>query len=152
MPISISLSREELLPWFGWPNAQCTVYEGGPGGPPTSVIRTNQPWGIHFEWETAGALNFLMSGTWHLTAQLEKMGVEEFDLLAAAPGVDPKNVPFVSEPHTYSEWLVFPANIVSAGVYRLIVTITMDGPGGVPGPIAGYGDGGLLQFYKTPIP
>lgn len=153
MAIPCPMTKEELLPWFSWVNAQCTVYEGAPGGNPTSIIRTKQPWSIRFEWETAGILHFIMAGTWHLTVQLEQMGVKEFDLPGATPAINPKNVSFVPQPnHSYDEWISFPANIVPVGVYRLIVTITMDGPGGVPGPITAYGDCGVLQFYDAPIP
>jgi len=145
MAITFNLTTEELLPLFAW-NGKCTVHEGPVGGPPTSTIRTNQPWHIHFEWEVTGGLNFIMAGKWKLRVYLEQMGGGEFTL----PNPE-KEVNFVPSPHNYRDVILFSANVVPAGVYRLVTTITMVGLGGQPGPISGVGDGGLLHFYEEAV-
>ncbi len=135
---------EELLPFFSL-NGTCEVFEHTPpGGPPTQIIRTDQAWDVLFKWTTTGSLNYIMCGNWHLCVLLEEMGCGEFCLDPAYCRI---NVPFVSSPNSYSYRLHIPAGKVKPGVYKLVATITMVGPGGIPGPIAGFCDGEMLQFY-----
>ena len=99
MSIPCKMQTEELLPWFGW-SADCTVYEGGmpPGGLPTSIIRTDQPWAVCFKWTTTCPLNYLMCGKWKLEVHLEQMGGGEYSLPKATADVE-----FVSKPHEYKK-------------------------------------------------
>jgi hypothetical protein len=48
-------------------------------------------------------------------------------------------------PKNYTTNLTFPP--MAEGVYKLVALITMKGPLGVPGPIAGMGEGPMVTFY-----
>lgn len=138
---------EEDLPGFVIPGtATATVTEVG-GTAPIYCIKTSQPWGVNVTWQTGGPLTPFMAGDFLVTVYLEKMGGGEFGALPALPPV-----PLVAvDPHTYNATLSVPAGSVPEGAYKIAVTVTMHGPapGFVPGPVAGVGDGPLLQFYNA---
>jgi hypothetical protein len=151
-PIKCNMHVEELLPWFGW-TASASVYEGKePQEPyvtsPTSIIQTHQPWCVCFDWKTWGSLTYNQCGKWVLEVLLEQMGKAEFSLSDVYPAAN-TSVAYQSKPYTYHHCIEFPPNIVPAGVYRLVVTISMISPSGRPCPIAAFGDCGLLRFYES---
>jgi hypothetical protein len=141
----MAITFEELLPFFGL-NGDAVVSESAPINGPSNIVRTSESWFVKFDWTTIGPLNYIMCGNWHLKVLLEEMGVGEFDLQDKEAVVH-----FVSAPHTYTQTLTFPPHSVRAGLYRVTVIITMTGPGGAPGPIAGFEDLGLVQFYDSVI-
>lgn len=142
--MSFPIKFEELVPYFSI-SGECELYEvTPPGTTPTTIIRTNQEWYIKMSWKTFGALNCLMCGNWQLEVYLEQMGKGEYDLPNSA-----RSVPFVSSPHQYHHEIHFPANKVPEGVYRIVVTIKMQGPTGIPGPVVGFAEGPLVQFYSS---
>jgi hypothetical protein len=99
---------------------------------------------VRFQWQTQGALNYLMSGRWELVVYLEQMGGSEFTLPNGT-----RYQAFVSAPNLYSHDASFPAGVVPEGAYRIVTTVTLMGPGGFRGPVAGVGDGPVVHFYKT---
>ena len=127
-----------------------------------TIISTSQTWMIHVRWETRGPLNILLTGNWHLHAYLESMG--------PGPDVDVTDIADPDAPHVialapaagvsfYSADIAVPANVVGlpagtamlqTGLYKLAVALTYIGPTGVPGPIAAYEEGPVLQFYNNP--
>ncbi|MEN9398239.1 MAG: hypothetical protein RLZ81_2769 [Pseudomonadota bacterium] len=145
--------EEGFIPFSIPATAQALVTEVPVGMPfppnpnPNNCIRTSQGWGVQVKWDTSGPLGNFLAGDWVVTVYLEKMGSGEFaDLL-------PLSVPLVAtDPHSYSVNLPFGPGSVGPGAYKIAVTVTMRGPapGNVPGPIAGVGDGPLLQFYDAP--
>jgi hypothetical protein len=141
-----AIDFEENLPGFVIPGtATATVTEVG-GTTPIYCIKTSQAWGVNVTWQTGGALTPFMAGDFHVTVYLEKMGSGES---ADLPSL---SVPLVAvDPHTYNASLSFAAGVVPDGAYKVAVTVTMHGPapGFVPGPVAGVGDGPLLQFYTA---
>lgn len=139
-----NMTCEELLPWFGI-KGKCDVYEV-PTMNPTSIIRTDQDWGVKFNWKTDGGLNHLLAGRFQLQVLLEKMGPGE------GPAIPAKQIQFQSHPHEYNETISVPAGLVQSGAYKLVATLTMRGPGGVPGPIAGIAEGPVIQFYDVGAP
>ncbi len=144
--MAVPMKFEELLPLFAM-NGTCEALEhNSPGLPtvPAQIIRKDQAWDVYFKWNTTGALNYIMGGKWHLRVLLEEMGVGETGLPAQ---YSQAVVNFVSAPNAYSYLMHIPANVVRPGVYKLVATITMVGPSNVPGPIAGFGEGDMLQFY-----
>jgi len=145
MPNIIS---EELLPLFGF-SGTVDISESSPVDPPSNIIRTSESWFVRFNWTTSGLLNHVMCGTWKLQVLMERMGGQEFNLNGGIV-----TEAFVSAPHNYSKTITFPPSTspVPAGLYRVTVIITMTGAGGQPGPIAGYADLGLVQFYDSVIP
>ncbi len=142
---ALPMKFEELLPLFSL-NGTCeTLEHTTPGAAPAQIIRTDQAWDVRFRWTTTGALNYVMSGKWLLRVLLEEMGQGESGL---APAYSQAEVAFVSAPTTYDRILHIPAGQVRPGVYRIVATITMVGPTNVPGPIAGFGEGEMLQFFN----
>jgi hypothetical protein len=140
----MNVSFEELLPFFGV-SGSCNLIEGTPpGAAPSNIIRTNQSWSVKFDWTTSGPLNYLMNGKWIMKVYLEKMGAGEVDLPAS---LSSKTAAFVSAPNSYSNTITVPAGNVPEGLYKIAVSLTMVGPTGTPGPIAGFAEGELVQFY-----
>lgn len=133
---------EELLPLFGI-SGKCTLFESTPDNP-TNIIRTNESWGVKFEWTTIGPLNNLMAGTWTLECFLEKMGPAE------APALPSATTAFVSAPNAYTKTLTFAP--VNEGVYKLVTVLKVKGPLNVPGPIACMAEGPMVQFYVSTFP
>ena len=137
------LEIEEEINNFDILEPKATLFEEG-GVSPTTIIRTNQDWRVQFEWKVDGSLNHIMAGNWILEVLLEKMGVGEYNLED-----NTKKVPCESAPYAYKDEIKFVAGKVPKGKYRLVASITFEGPLGVPGPIACTGEGPLVTFYET---
>ena len=138
---------EELLPFFSL-SGTCETLEHTPPGTatiPARNIRTDQAWDVRFDWSTAGPLNYVMGGKWKLRLLLEEIGVGETGLPAQYSEAE---ITFQAKPFPYHYNMHIPAHVVKPGVYKVIATITMVGLGGVPGPIAGFGEGDMVQFYE----
>jgi len=122
------------------------------GAPPMSIIRTNQSWAVNIRWQTTGLATGMITGNWHLHCFLESLGPgADIDL------VDPGDhiVPLTPGPSpvNYAVHFDVPAGAVgpvpAAGrLYRLVVSLTYREPGGGPGPMAGFVEGPVLQFYQ----
>jgi hypothetical protein len=122
--------------------------EGQKAVEPTHVIRIDSDWSVLVAWEFIGHLTKLISGHWCLTVLLESMGPgPELKLPAYAQEIplDPcgdgqyefrVNV----EDHTV------PTEACSTP-YKLVVAITYFNQCGKPGPIAGFYEGPIVQFY-----
>lgn len=141
----MAITFEELLPFFGL-KGDAFVSESAPINGPRNIVRTSESWFVKFDWTTTGPLNYIMCGKWHLKVLLEEMGVGEYDLKNKEAEVS-----LESKPNSYTETLTFPPHSVPPGLFRVTVIITMNGPGGAPGPIAGFEDLGLVQFYDSVI-
>ncbi len=138
-----SLTFEETLPFFSIKGgATFTTHDWPPKGPDTT-IRTDRSWHCHFHWDTDGGLNYIMGGKWKVKVLLEKWGGGEN--YSAKEQV----LTFVSAPHHYHGTITFGPNEIPAGVYKPVVVITMEGLSGVPGPIAAFGEGKMMQFYDV---
>ncbi|RMF56379.1 MAG: hypothetical protein D6748_13675 [Calditrichaeota bacterium] len=142
--MSFPIKFEEMVPYFNI-SGDCELYEVKPPGVhPTTIIRTDQEWYIKFRWNTLGPLNCLMCGNWEVQVYLEQMGKGEFAL--------PNSVmtePFVSKPFNYDCEIRFQPGKVPEGVYRIVATIKLLGPTGIPGPVVGFAEGPLVQFYHS---
>lgn len=117
---------------------------GFPGVPAvTEVIQTDQSATVNINWDVSGTLATFLSGTWKGEVFLEKMGGGEF------AGATPSTVIFY-EPSatTYNLNVVIPANTVDEGIYRVVVCLSLEGTTGTPGPVAAFGDLGLIKFYE----
>jgi hypothetical protein len=141
---------EELLPLFGF-SGDVTLYEDvlphSGSGASQSIIQTSQTWHVKFTWTTTGPLNGIMAGKWKLQVLLEKMGGGETNLPTGLA-----DVAFVSAPNAYEQIIDFAAGSVKAGLYRVTAIMTMTGTSGQPGPIAGFADLGLVQWFDSSIP
>jgi len=123
------------------------LHEAG-GASPVNIIRTDQDWAAHTTIRLSGVLSQFISGNWHVHVNLESVGPGGehtfFDSDSTIPIPEPDD--------TYECVLNVPAGSVSAAhqgtPYHCAVTVTYRGPMGNPGPIAGYVDMGIVQFYN----
>ncbi len=124
--------------------------EGTETNVPTTIIRTDQKWHIHIEWDTVGSATGMVTGKWHIHAYLESVGPgpEEmlFDPNEHIIELTPKTPPETVHYHLHPD---IPAGIVPAGPYKLVVAVTYLDAAGNPGEMAGYWEGPILQFYEA---
>jgi hypothetical protein len=134
---------------------ECGVWETPPPEPTTpydTVIRADQPWLIHLKWEVAGLAVPVQAGQWHVDAYLESMGSgPEFKLpIPIATHVMPLTfgqTEYLFE-HTVDPDTV-PVEPGHSTPYKLVVTVVYHRPDGQPGPMAGFVELPVLQFYKA---
>ena len=135
------------------------------GGPLTQmVIRKDQDWQIDVSWEVHGSLlskpttaSFPFTGDWIVRAYLESIGPgEEYtipkDGLKLSVNASKTEVrdPKVStdDRREYTATIKIGKDDVAAGVYKLVVAVNHESSPGVPGPIAGFYESGMLQIYE----
>ena len=140
-----SLAFEDLGTQFQV-NGSAEVYEETTPRSPTTIIRRDQAWKVQFDWRSFGSLNHMIAGNWYLRIYLEQMGLGEFNLPNASA-----TVAIVSNLNSsnYNRDILVPANTVPAGLYKLVASVTCKGPLGHPGPVAGFAEGPLVQFYDA---
>lgn len=125
------------------------VYEVG-GARPTSIIRTDQDWGINLHWDLKGSLAPFICGRWCVHVFLESMG----------PGPElkidsnPKYIPLdpCGKGEYYFDFRVPRGRVTGehcSTPYKLVVTVTYLTACDKPGPIAGFVEGPLIQFYEV---
>lgn len=132
--------------------------------PPTTIIRTDQAWRVHIEWRTQGLAAAAMAGDFHVSAYLESLGPGP-DLKLPIGGANEVSVNLLTGAFTalplptggrrdYSVNINVPAGLVPidanrARPYKLVVTVTYTEPmpGDPPGPMAGFLEGPVLQFF-----
>ena len=128
-------------------------------GPLTEmVIRRDQDWQIDVNWEVHGSLlslpsslSFPFTGEWILRAYLESIGPgREYELPLGGAGIRINvNATTTADRRDYKATIPVSAKQVNAGVYKMVVAVTHESSPGVPGPIAGFYEGGMLQIYET---
>lgn len=123
------------------------------GVKPIHIIRITDGWQLKVNWTAEGnniaaVLNPNM--TWHVQAYLESIGPQ----LEAPPVVDEivlfndGVIPGDLNKLEYSKsFNVAPNKPAEAGVYKLVTVLTCAIPPATPGPLAGFDEGPLLQFY-----
>ncbi|HEX5688419.1 MAG TPA: hypothetical protein VFX76_00355 [Roseiflexaceae bacterium] len=115
----------------------------------TKVIRTDQAWGARIQFETTGAATSWLTGTWHVGLYLESIGPgPELELgiqhVPLTPGANP----------AYDVTLNVPAGAVGpvpdhqTRPFKLVTCVSYMMPDDTPGPMAGYIEGPILQFYN----
>jgi len=130
-----------------------TVMEHG-GATPTNIIRSDQAWGVDFTWDLHGTLVPMICGYWCLHVCLESVGPgQELKLPDSIPGAPEVKIPVNQASGHYSYHFHVPAGVVQpqhcSTPYKLVATITYETQYGSPGPLAGYVDGPVLQFYRA---
>jgi len=132
------------------PNFECSgtaqVFDVG-GVDPTNLIRSDQDAFVRIRLRTEGAYTTMIGGKFRLRLHLERMGPGPELNLPAAP-VEVGLVPGVS-PQNYTRNITIAAGSVTPGAYKLVTTVTYESLAGNPGPIAGYSEGPILQFYNA---
>jgi hypothetical protein len=121
------------------------------GVQPKSIIRTDEEWAVAIRWQLEGPLVQFISGKWHIHLYLESIGpgaelrlpIKEIEMK-----VDRKD-------GKYSYEVVVPPNMVpvdhDSTPFKLVTVVTYITPYGDPGPMAGFVDGQVLQFYKVEV-
>ncbi|MCA9999477.1 MAG: hypothetical protein KDE56_27125 [Anaerolineales bacterium] len=120
------------------------------GVPPGNIIRADDDWAVKFHWTFKGQLASCICGEWCLHVHMESIGKgPELDLF------EDHDVRVPLNPCGDGEyWYTFevPAGTVPAKgcgpVYKAVATLTYRTPCDKPGPIAGFVDLGLVQFYR----
>lgn len=116
---------------------------------PTTIIEADKDFKVHINWSLEGSLTPYVCGSWCVSIFLESIG----------PGpelklpVEPVTVPLDPAPgrNEYSAWILVPAGTIQPEhcnvPYKLVSTVTYRTPKNRPGPMAGFVDGDVLQFY-----
>lgn len=164
MANSSSLNFEiNLAGLFNVSDAEVFLYEladaggsfpsSGPFAPGTSnmIVQTDQDLELKLKWKVTGSLPLMMSGTWKCTVYLDKIGVENRDAAGNIVGDGPftKTTPLVSSLSKEYELKVDIPAIANEGLYKMVVALTLAGPGGDLLPIAAFSDMGLINVYKV---
>ncbi|MCG3160713.1 MAG: hypothetical protein JMDDDDMK_01782 [Acidobacteria bacterium] len=128
---------------------EATVMEHG-GTTPTTIIRADQAWAVDLHWDLHGALVPMISGMWVVHIYLESIGPgAELKLPDPAPEI---KIPVNQISGHYAHHFHVPAGRVPAThgstPYKLVAAITYETQYGTPGPMAGYVEGPILQFYN----
>jgi hypothetical protein len=131
-----------------------SVHEDG-GIAPTNIIRIDQDWGVLVKWRTSGVLTRMICGTWCLNVCLESIGPgEELRLPLKTYKVELDPCSAKGNPLTcnYKCYIEIPRGTVKpkhcTTPYKIVTTLTYLEPCGTPGPIAGFVEGQILQFYE----
>jgi hypothetical protein len=125
------------------------IYEVG-GVAPTNVIRIDQDWRVHLDWELEGSLKSMICGTWCLHVHLESIGKGP-ELSLPDPSYEVKVPLNPCGNGKYEKDFVIRRGTVTARhcstPYKLVTTVTYENACGKPGPIAGFVELGIVQFY-----
>lgn len=121
----------------------------GPFDPTDSnmVAQTDQELHVRLKWRVTGGLALIMSGKWECAIYLEQMGSGEYP-----GGPFTKSVPFVAAAdNTYDVKMDIPANIIPAGVYKVVVAVTLRGPAPANAalPVAAFAEVSPLFMYDA---
>jgi hypothetical protein len=114
---------------------------------PSHILDIHDEWYVRVDWTVTGSLERFLGGTWSVDAYMESIGKgPEFEL----PDID--GIP-MNRAGAYSATITVPGDyVVTHGaetdiVFKLVCTVTYRDPYGQPGPMAGFVDYPMLQFY-----
>ena len=134
---------------------------------PSRIIDINDPWYVDVDWSLKGPLQRFVCGTWGVDVYMESIGRgPEFEL----PDEDFEYIPLdPTGSGEYHRRINVPAGFIKTHVeswkeehmegghgpgeretdivYKMVVTVTYRDLGGRPGPIAGFVEYPMLQFY-----
>ena len=109
---------------------------------PNNIIRIDQDWFVHLEWQLTGSLLRMIDGTWLIQTFLESVGPgPEVEL--NKPGMT-LNLDGSTD---YKFEFHVKAGEVEVGSYKMVTTIKYRAPDGLPGPMAGFYEVPLIEFY-----
>ena len=124
------------------------VFEEG-GVKPAFIIRTDQEWGVKVRWQLKGSLAEFICGDWCVHLRMESMG----------PGHELKFTPSKRIPlnpcgngEYEFTFRIKPGQIKDAHCsipYKPVVTVTYYTACDRPGPMAGFVELPILQFYPV---
>lgn len=125
------------------------------GVDPTTIIKAGDPWSVHIEWEMTGKNWHMIAGKWHVHVNLESIGPGPELSLVDFADKNCMNQPLPSPTGKYRCHFDVPGDVIDKDVVphqglamKLVVLLTYVDPLGHRGPIAGYWEGPILQFYE----
>lgn len=126
------------------------------GFPPTTIIRSDQVWGVYVKWKTSGTLVRMICGKWCLQVHLESIGPGPELRLPRRPVHIPLT-PCKRHKHPYTIYYKYHLDIAAGTItpahcgipYKLVTSLTYIDICGKPGPIAGFVEGPILQFIRA---
>jgi len=142
---------------------EAQVYEKGEA--PSRIIDINDPWFVEVNWSLTGPLQRFICGTWDVDVYMESIGKgPELEL----PDEAFEAIPLNSKNGHYHVKFAVPAGFIKTHVeswreegteggfipereadivYKMVATVTYKDQYGTPGPIAGFVEFPMLQFY-----
>jgi hypothetical protein len=120
------------------------------GAKPTTIIRTDQEWGVKINWELKGSLAEYICGEWCIRVCLESIGHGPERNWEYRIPLDP-----CGNGNYYYDFKFKPGDITAdycSTPYKPVVTVTYNSVCHVPGPIAGFVELPILQFYEADRP
>jgi len=128
---------------------------------PVRIVRTSDPFVVQVEWCICGPFAAVVEGCWALSVYMDDIdGVAPFHGLLRSATVDVESAPAPDTPddslgvtRCYDRRFDVPAGTVGAGVYSLVVVITLatgtcENPGPVVGDFLGYAQIPVLVFLQ----
>jgi hypothetical protein len=119
-----------------------------PGEPPTRIFDINDLVEVKVDWTLTGSLARMICGTWQADLYLESIGRgKEFEVEGCTVPLNPAGN------GQYTCNIKIPSGTIKPDVgetdivYKMVVTVTYKDPGGHPGPIAGFVELPIVQFY-----
>ena len=130
------------------------IFHSG-GAAPANIVETGVPFHVHTQFTVTGAGAIALGGKFKVNVSFEGLG-------ASAPEVDlaTETVKVVSSPvafpggvptRSYNVVSNVPLGFAVPGAYEMIATVThvTDDAIPLPGPIAGYSDEQIVQFFPN---
>lgn len=126
---------------------EAAVYEGD--RPTNCIIDADNEWSVRVHWHLDGALKNFICGYWCLHLHLESMGHgPEFSIPAPE-----ENIPLNACDDKYWYEIKVPGGKIEpahcSSPYKLVVSLTYKDPCYKKGPMAGFVELPLIQFYQT---
>lgn len=113
---------------------------------PASIISANDPWKVHIEWEIDGLLTPSVAGSWEVKVCLESLdGQPDVPVgtirseLSAGRLLGPDRRRYQAD--------IEVSAAVSPGLYKVIATVSLATQDGGPGPLSGFTEERVLQFF-----
>lgn len=130
----------------------CQVIEDA-GNSPSLIIRRDSTWRVSLQFHINGPLALGLGGQWEVKSFLESIGTG-FEGQVGATQVVPLAAGVFVPADRMNYSVVVPIGSAQAlgiapGAYKLVSTITYRQPGGQPGPLAGYCEEHLVQFFDA---
>jgi hypothetical protein len=120
-----------------------------PGEAPTRIFDIHDLVEVDCEWSLTGSLARMICGTWECDLYMESMGAgREFEVEGCSMPLDPGGS------GAYACTIKIPPDTIVPDTgetdigYKMVVSVTYKDPKGRPGPIAGFVELPLVQFYK----
>lgn len=147
-PVSPAL-KSQALPTLNI--TQVTIRESG-GTILGKIIPVTLEWEMHVEWSLTSAKEDMLEGNWAVQANLESIGPgPELSLPIGGPAKVPLS-DYVQKDQaagafSYALDIHVAPSTVAASTYELAVAIIRELPGGRPGRLADFHQGGILYLY-----